>query len=83
MANGKKVHDGAVAVVRGWSLGHWYQIRSGPLKGKILHGEDHIGYGSQFDIWMPGGCNQYGRRSIVVAEISRYHAIVAKAAQHN
>ena len=74
MANGRGTHDGAVAVPRSESLGRWYQVRSGPLKGKVLHAEDHIGFGSQFDIWMSSGCSQYGRRNILIVQISAIHA---------
>lgn len=72
MANGRFTHDGAVAVARGTKLGLWYQVRSGPMKGKILRGEDYIGHGSQFDIWMPSydAAVRYGRRSIKVVRIT-------------
>lgn len=82
MANGLYTHDGAVAVPRSWPLGGWYQVRSGPLKGKILKAEDHIGHSSQFDIWMP--CHRtawYGRRSVAVAQIKAHHAKLVLRAQ--
>ena len=71
-------HDGIVAVMGSWPLGRWYQVRSGALKGKILHGEDHIGSGSEFDVWMEdcSRANWYGRGQnpekapILVAEIA-------------
>lgn len=82
MANGRFTHDGAVAVPRSWPLGGWYQVRSGPLKGKILKAEDHIGHGSQFDIWMPCSSTAwYGRRSIAVAQIKPHHATLVLRAQ--
>jgi hypothetical protein len=74
MANGKNVYDGAVAVPQSESLGRWYQVRSGPYKGRVLHAVDHIGSGSEFDIWMKGGCEAYGRRNILIAQISSTHA---------
>lgn len=82
MSNGRLTHDGAVAVPQSWPLGGWYQVRSGPLKGKVLKAEDHIGHSSQFDIWMP--CSRtawYGRRSIVVAQIKPHHAALVRRAQ--
>lgn len=83
MSNGRYTHDGAVAVPRSWPLGGWYQVRSGPLKGKVLHAEDHIGWGSQFDIWMPySRTAQYGRRTILVARIKPRHARRVLRFQH-
>ena len=82
MFNGRFTHDGAVAVPRSWPMGGWYQVRSGPLKGKVLKAEDRIGHGSQFDIWMP--CSRtawYGRRSISVAQIKPHHAKLVLRAQ--
>ncbi|HVE80530.1 MAG TPA: hypothetical protein VNA68_00045 [Candidatus Dormibacteraeota bacterium] len=76
MANQRYPRDGVVAVVRWWPLGRWYQIRSGPLKGKIVKGEDHIGAHSQFDIWMRTDelAFAYGRHRILVAEIPQWAA---------
>jgi hypothetical protein len=83
--------DGIVAVMRSWPLGRWYQVRSGVFKGKILQGEDHIGSGSEFDIWMES-CSQadwYGRGQapanapIQVAEIRPQDAKAALTAQRH
>jgi hypothetical protein len=82
-SSGEGVHDGIVAVLPDWPLGEWFQVRSGPLTGKILHGQDHLGSGSQFDIWMPSGCDAYGRHEIKVNQISQRSAEIAMAAQHH
>jgi 3D (Asp-Asp-Asp) domain-containing protein len=78
---GVSAGEGVVAVPQSWPLGKYFQIRSGVLKGKVLYGADHIGSGSEFDIWMPtcDQANVYGRRGIQVAEISPNKAKAALA----
>jgi hypothetical protein len=70
-ASEEPTHDGVVAIVKGLPLGHYYQVRSGSMTGKVLQGKDYIGHSSEFDIWMPscGQANVYGRQHIQVAEI--------------
>jgi hypothetical protein len=81
---GIETQEGVVAVLRSWPLGRYYQIRSGIFKGRILQGVDHIGSGSEFDIWMPscGRADWYGRGKpeevpIVVAEVPSVQAHAA------
>lgn len=72
-ASGMWTGDGIVAVLPGHILdtygwGTRVQILDGPLAGKVVIIQDHIGWGSQFDVWLPseGECLQYGRRQIHV-----------------
>jgi hypothetical protein len=77
--------DGVVALPQGTPLGGWYQIRSGPLRGKIVQAVDYIGSGSQFDIWLDScsrANNWYGRQSIKVAQVSPYQAVADITRQH-
>lgn len=78
--------DGIVAVPRSESLGRWYQVRSGPLKGKVLHALDHIGDHSEFDIYLgnyDSVCQAYGRRDILIAQITPTAARKVRWRQHH
>lgn len=64
MANGQRVHDGAVAshvLPRGSS----WRVLDGPLAGRTFTVED-TGPGATFDVWMSScaEARQYGRRDI-------------------
>lgn len=78
-ASEEPTHDGVVAIVKGLPLGRYYQVRSGPMTGKVLEGKDYIGHSSEFDIWMPScsAAEAYGRQHIQVAEIPSNRAQVA------
>jgi len=79
MANGRWVHDGAVAMntypgTNQWvPFGERFRIENGPLAGKVVTVEDRYGYGTQFDIWMQScwSANNYGRRNIVITDLGR------------
>lgn len=71
MANGQRVHDGAVAVPRSEKLGGVYRILSGSMAGKVVTAEDHIGHGSEFDIWVANcAAEGYGRQTIQIERIA-------------
>lgn len=72
MANGDLVHDGAVAM-NGVPFGARWRILSGPFSGRVLTVKDRIGHSSDFDVAMPGRCDEalgYGRRSIEIERVS-------------
>lgn len=69
MASGNTVHDGAVAM-NGVAFGTRWRILSGPLTGKVVTVEDRYGWGTEFDVWMPGSeCFAYGRHRIVIERV--------------
>lgn len=70
MANGRRVHQGAVAV-NGVPFGTRYQVLSGPLAGNTYTVEDRIGHGTQFDVWTPScaTADRYGRHQIQVRRL--------------
>lgn len=49
-------------------LGTRVRVTSGPFVGNILTVLDHIGYGSQFDIWQSScsAADAYGRHTITI-----------------
>lgn len=68
MANGQYAHDGAVAV-NNVPFGTRYHVHTGPLAGRTFVVKDRVGWGSEFDVAMPGRCQDarnYGRRTITV-----------------
>jgi 3D (Asp-Asp-Asp) domain-containing protein len=67
MANGQTVHDGAVAC-NFLPFGTRVLVLDGSLAGRILTVEDRIGWGSDFDIWLPSeaACMAYGRQHISI-----------------
>lgn len=69
MANGERVHNGAVAskiLPRGSS----WRVLNGPLAGNVYTVKD-TGPSAYFDIWMSScdAANQYGRREIQIEEV--------------
>lgn len=72
MANGQRVHDGAVAM-NGVGFGVRWRVLSGPMAGRVFTVKDRIGHSSQFDIAMPGRCDaarRYGRHTITIERVS-------------
>lgn len=71
MANGERVHDGAVAM-NGVPFGTRFEVLSGPYAGRVLTVKDRIGHSSEFDIWM-ASCDaalNYGRRRISIRQVA-------------
>ena len=71
MANGQPAYNGAVAM-NGQPFGSRWRVLSGPLAGRVFVVADRIHHGSDFDVAMPGDCQQaraYGRRTITVERI--------------
>jgi 3D (Asp-Asp-Asp) domain-containing protein len=67
MANGRYVHTGAVAM-NSVPLGTRVRVSRSPTGLRWHRVEDRIGYGSQFDFWVPS-CAQaraWGRRTVRV-----------------
>ena len=71
MANGQRVHDGAVAM-NGEPLGARFEVIDGPRAGSVVTVADRIGHGSQFDIWMAScdAARAYGRRLIHIRRVA-------------
>ena len=70
MANGRQVHDGAVASVV-LPMGSTWRIVQGKLEGKVLTVEDTGGPRATFDVWM-ASCSQamaFGRPRLVIQRI--------------
>jgi 3D (Asp-Asp-Asp) domain-containing protein len=72
MYSGEWVYDGAVAVrENGPPIGTNLQVLGGPYAGRVLTVEDHIQWGSDFDIWM-ADCNaavNYGHQLIQIQQV--------------
>lgn len=64
MANGERVHDGAVAS-HVLPRGSRWKVLDGPLAGRVFTVKD-TGPKATFDVWMSscGAARQYGRRDI-------------------
>lgn len=67
MANGRRVHSGAVAMNL-LSLGSHVTVSSSPLGTRHFTVEDRIGWGSQIDFWVPSCALAlaWGRRQVKV-----------------
>lgn len=68
MANGKTVHDGAVASVVLPMGSRWRVVSGGGLAGRVFTVEDTGGPRATFDVWM-ASCPQavrFGRPALVI-----------------
>lgn len=69
-ASGALTYWGAVAIAEPFRS-RWL-VLSGPLAGQVFTAEDHYGWGTQFDVAMPGECGRarvYGLRVIQVVRV--------------
>jgi hypothetical protein len=70
MASGGLTYWGAVAMSE--PFGSRWLVLSGPLAGQVFIAEDRYGWGTQFDVAMPGECGRarnYGLRVIQVVRV--------------
>lgn len=70
MASGALTYWGAVAMAE--PFGSRWLVLSGPLAGGVFTAEDRYGWGTQFDVAMPGECGRarmYGLRVIQVVRV--------------
>lgn len=70
MASGAFTYWGAVAMAE--PFGSRWLVLSGPLAGQVFTAADRYGWGTQFDVAMPGECGRarvYGLRIIQVVRV--------------
>jgi hypothetical protein len=68
MWNGERTYFGAVAMAE--ALGSRWRVLTGPFAGATFTVADRYGWGTDFDIALPGDCDRaraYGRQRIEIA----------------
>jgi hypothetical protein len=69
MASGPPTYWGAVAMAE--PFGTLWRVLSGPLAGGVFTAADHYGWGTQFDVAMPGECDRARVYGLQVIQIQR------------